>query len=318
MVSRDAFVAQRQPDWTALEQLLGGPPLHRLSAPQIGRLASLYRAASADLMRARALSLGTDITAYLDALVSRGHSRIYGPRPYSPAAARDLLLVAFPSTLRRHARLFAVACALFFVPLAVGYVLSVRSEEFAFGVMPREELQQAASSYTSDFGGRTVGTNAFMAGFYVQNNVGIAFRCFATGIIFGLGSVFFLFYNGLLIGTTLGFVSRAGGGENIFNFICGHAPFELTAIVIAGTAGLRLGHALIATRGRSRWGSVRDASSELGNLILGAAAMLLVAAAIEGFWSPTSLPPPVKWTFAGLGATGIPGFLLLAGRRRVA
>jgi uncharacterized membrane protein SpoIIM required for sporulation len=318
VVSRDAFVAERQPDWNALDQLLGKGSLQRLSAPEIGRLAALYRAASADLMRARALSLGTDVTAYLDALVSRGHSRIYGPRPYSPAAAIDLLFVAFPRTLRRHARLFAVACALFFVPLLVGLALSLRSEEFAFGVMPREELQQAAWSYTKGYGGRTTGTNAFMAGFYVQNNVGIAFRCFATGVLFGLGSVFFLFYNGLLIGTTIGFVARAGGGENIFNFICGHAPFELTAIVIAGTAGLRLGHALIATRGRTRWGSVRQVSGELGNLILGAAAMLLVAAAIEGFWSPSALPPIVKWIFAVLGATVIPLFLLLAGRRRAA
>src|SRR5262245_7795633 len=104
VVSRDAFVGERRPSWNALDQLPGVGPLHRLSAPEIGRLAALYREACADLMRARALSLGTDITSYLDALVSRGHSLLYGPRPYSPAAARDLLLVAFPRTLRRHAR----------------------------------------------------------------------------------------------------------------------------------------------------------------------------------------------------------------------
>jgi uncharacterized membrane protein SpoIIM required for sporulation len=316
VVTRDQFVAERQPDWNTLERLLGKSPLHRLPAPEISRLAGLYRAACTDLMRARALSLGTDITAYLDALVSRGHSSLYGPRPYSLAAAADLLLVAFPSTLRRNARLFAVAAALFFVPLVVGYALSLRSEEFAFGVMPRDALRDAAWSYTKGFGARTAGTSASMAGFYVQNNVGIAFRCFATGVLFGTGSVFFLFYNGLVIGTTIGFVSRTGGGENIFNFICGHAPFELTAIVIAGTAGLRLGHSLIATRGRTRWGSVRAASRELGDLILGAAVLLLAAAAIEAFWSPSSLPAPVKWTFAAVAAAAIPTFLLVAGRTR--
>jgi uncharacterized membrane protein SpoIIM required for sporulation len=182
--------------------------------------------------------------------------------------------------------------------------------------MPRDALRDAAWSYTKGFGERSVGASASMAGFYVRNNVGIAFRCFATGALFGAGSVFFLFYNGLAIGTTIGFVSRTGGGQNILNFICGHAPFELTAIVIAGTAGLRLGHALIVTGGRTRWGSVRAASRELGDLILGAAAMLLVAAAIEAFWSPASFPAPVKWAFSGLGAAAIPTFLLFSGRTR--
>jgi uncharacterized membrane protein SpoIIM required for sporulation len=243
-------------------------------------------------------------------------SRSYRRRRYSLAAAADMLLVTFPRTVRRQRRLFAVACVLFFVPLLVGYALSMRSEEFAFGVMPREALRDAAWAYTDGFGGRTTGTSASMASFYVQNNVGIAFRCFATGLLFGMGSVFFLFYNGLVLGTTIGFVSRTGGGENILNFICGHAPFELTAIVIAGTAGLRLGHALIATRGRTRWGSVRAASRELADLILGAAVLLVAAAAIEAFWSPSSLPPPVKWTFAALAASAIPTFLLVSGRSR--
>jgi len=255
---------------------------------------------------------GTVLTR--DQFLAARQPNLYGPRRHSLAAVADLLLVAFPSTLRRHGRLFAVACALFFVPLLVGYVLSLRSEEFAFSIMPREALRDAAWAYTKGFGGRATGTSASMASFYVQNNVGIAFRCFATGVLFGMGSVFFLFYNGLVLGTTIGFVSRTGGGENILNFICGHAPFELTAIVIAGTAGLRLGHALIATRGRTRWGSVRAASRELADLILGAAVLLLAAAAIEAFWSPCSLPPPVKWTFAALGAFAIATFLLVSGR----
>ena len=84
-----------------------------------------------------------------------------------------------------------------------------------------------------------------MAGFYVYNNVGIAFRCFATGVLFGAGSLFFLIYNGLVTGTVAGYVMSAGHGGNIWTFMCGHAPFELTAIVIAGGAGLEMGYALV-------------------------------------------------------------------------
>src|SRR4029079_18914526 len=108
-----------------------------------------------------------------------------------------------------------------------------------------------------------------------QHNVGIAFRCFATGVFFGAGSVFFLVYNGLDIGTVFGFVSRSGGRANLLTFAAGHSPFELTAIVVSGTAGLLLGRALISPRGLTRLASLRATSRDVGALVLGAAAMLV-------------------------------------------
>jgi uncharacterized membrane protein SpoIIM required for sporulation len=153
-----------------------------------------------------------------------------------------------------------------------------------------------------------------MAGFYVYNNVGIAFRCFATGIFFGLGSAFFLVYNGLLTGVVTGYVMHEGYGANIWTFMCGHAPFEITAIMVAGTAGLRMGWSLVDTRGITRMGSLRRSAPEIAHLVLGAASMLVIAALIEAFWSPSSLPPPVKWTASFLFTSLVLGYLLFAGR----
>ncbi|HLT36077.1 MAG TPA: stage II sporulation protein M, partial [Enhygromyxa sp.] len=148
------------------------------------------------------------------------------------------------------------------------------------------------------------------------NNVGIAFRCFATGVLFGLGSLFFSIYNGLVIGVVLGWVIRAGHGENILTFICGHGPFELTAIVISAAAGLQMGWALVETGGLTRLGSLRSQAHELGHLIIGAAAMLIIAAGIEGFWSPSGLPPPVKWTASLLFSAFVTVWLVFGGRAR--
>jgi uncharacterized membrane protein SpoIIM required for sporulation len=266
-------------------------------------------------MRARAASLGADVTAYLDGLVSRGHSALYGARSYSLFRAVDLLVNQFPRTLREHRLHFATSAALFFVPFVTGWSLALGSEEFAFGILPREHLEQAEASYAEGFAeGRGAGADSTMAGYYIQHNVGIAFRCFATGILFGAGSVFFLFYNGLAIGTMIGFIVRRGSGSNILAFICGHAPFELTAIVISGAAGLKLGHSLIATRGLTRLGSLRAASRPVANLILGAAVLLLFAAVIEGFWSPSSVSDRAKWTFSAVATVLIAAFLLLSGR----
>jgi uncharacterized membrane protein SpoIIM required for sporulation len=137
-----------------------------------------------------------------------------------------------------------------------------------------------------------------MAGFYVYNNVGIAFRCFATGVLFGLGSVFFLVFNGLQIGAVAGLLTASGRGFNLLTFVATHGAFELTAIVIAGTAGLVMGYALVDTGGRRRFDSLRAKARDIVQMVMGAALMLLLAALIEGFWSPSSLPPSVKLSVA--------------------
>ena len=153
-----------------------------------------------------------------------------------------------------------------------------------------------------------------MTGFYVFHNVGIAFQCFATGVLFGLGSVFFLVYNGLTIGAVAGLVTAAGHGRNLLTFTCTHGAFELTAIVIAGTAGIVMGYALVDTRGRTRLGSLQARAREIVYLVVGAALMLLVAAGIEGFWSPSGLPDRVKWGGAVVAYLLVISYLTFAGR----
>jgi uncharacterized membrane protein SpoIIM required for sporulation len=183
--------------------------------------------------------------------------------------------------------------------------------------MPKAALEASARAYAEGLAGRESGADATMAGFYIYNNVGIAFRCFATGILFGFGSVFFLVYNGVVIGATLGWVIHRGHGENILTFICGHAPFELTAICIAGGAGLQMGYALVRTGGRTRLGSLRAQAPAVGAIIGGAALMLVVAAGVEGFWSPSGLPAQVKWAASGVFTLLVAAYLALAGRRGV-
>jgi uncharacterized membrane protein SpoIIM required for sporulation len=225
------------------------------------------------------------------------------------------LLVEFPVALRRNWKFFMMSLALFGVPLVLGIIIALTSEEGALQIVPAAQLQGVVDAYSQGFDeGRATGVDAGMAGFYVYNNVGIAFRCFATGILFGAGSIFFLVYNGLVIGTVTGYVAQAGFGGNILTFMCGHGPFELTAIVISGAAGLRMGYALVDTGGRTRIGSLRASAPDIARMIVGAAAMLVIAAAIEGFWSPSAAPAPVKWTFSAAFSFLVVGFLLFAGR----
>jgi uncharacterized membrane protein SpoIIM required for sporulation len=170
--------------------------------------------------------------------------------------------------------------------------------------------------YGEGFGkGRSESTDTGMAGFYVYNNVGVAFRCFATGVLFGLGSMFFLVYSGLHIGATAGLLTASGRGFNLLTFVATHGAFELTAIVIAGTAGLVMGYALVDTRGRRRFDSLRAHARDIVQLVMGAALMLLVAALIEGFWSPSAIPAAVKLSVALVLYLLVAAYLALAGRK---
>jgi uncharacterized membrane protein SpoIIM required for sporulation len=313
MITEDDFVRRRRADWDELDILLGRS-LHRLAPTSISRAASLYRALSTDLVRARTAGYSGETIAFLDALAARAHNALYGAPPYRLRAVLDLVLRDFPRTLRRRASFFGFASLLFLLPAIVGFFGAKASGAFAAEVLPESMIEEMEEMYSKPPERSGGGENVKMAGFYVNNNVGIAFRCFATGALFGLGSVFFLVYNGLLMGTVAGMLARTGQGMNLLTFCCGHSSFELTAIVIAGAAGLRMGYALVATGGRTRWGSLRQCADELMHLVCGAALMLLVAAAIEGFWSPSPLPAPVKWVASVIFAVAVASYLLFAGR----
>jgi uncharacterized membrane protein SpoIIM required for sporulation len=315
--TQEAFTARRGADWERLAALVsGGAAWHALPSPTIARAAALYRAVAADLMRARAAGYAPELIARLDGLAAAAHAGLYDAPPYRVGAVWELLTQGFPRTVRRYRRFVAFAAVLFVLPGVIGFVGAHRSRAFALGIMPEEAIEQMEENYShAPEQGRRSGDNAFMAGFYVYNNVGIAFRCFAMGILFGLGSVFFLVYNGLMIGAVGGLVTAAGHGGNLLTFIASHGAFELTAIVISGAAGMVTGYALIDTGGRTRFGSLRRRAGDIARLVLGAAMMLLIAAALEGFWSPSPVPARIKLTVAAGLWVAVVAYLVFVGRR---
>ena len=229
--------------------------------------------------------------------LGRAHNELYSVRPTGLGLGilRDAF-AGFPRELRREWRLFAFATLLFYGPFLVGAAGAYFEPEFAASILPQSYMDMMETMYEDNVA-RDFDSNTAMAGMYVQNNVGIAFRCFVTGALAGLGSVFFLVYNGLLIGAVFGHLFGAGLGGNLLEFTSGHSAWELTGICVSGAAGLRLGWALVVTDGRTRIGSLRRAAPVLYRLVLGTAVLLLVAAGIEGFWSASPVPRPVKYGF---------------------
>lgn len=311
VTDRDGFVGERRARWDRLEHLLARDwP----TASEWSELAGLYRSVCADLARARSLGLGEDVTRYTDELAGRAHNALYGIRMRVGVRFVELLASDFPRELRAQWLTFALANLLFYGPFVVGILGALIDTSFATRIVPGETLAQMEEWYSTPDRARGGGEDAMMAGFYISNNVGIAFRCFATGILGGLGSMFFLVYNGLVLGTMIGYLTAVGNGGNLLAYVCGHTPWELTAIVVSGTAGLRLGWSLVETQGRTRATSLRAAGPGLFKLIAGAAAMLFVAAAIEAFWSAGPVPVLGKYAFALVQCAIVASWLALGGR----
>jgi uncharacterized membrane protein SpoIIM required for sporulation len=321
-IHETAFVERRQREWAELEGLLARAAQRRISslAPEeIARISPLYRDTCADLARAQAARYGASLLEYLHGLTASAHGLLYAapPRASVDLRARVRTWVArFPRVFRAHKGAMGLAFVLFFAPMFAGLVATILHPDFAFRVAPESMLRPLTEAYAKGFsGGRDSSEGALMAGFYVNNNVGIALRCFAVGIFGGVGSAFYLVQNGLATGAILGYVASQGAGANIVTFIgAGHSAFELSAIVIAGGAGLMLGWSFIVPGARTRRAALEAAGRDAVVLVSGAAVMLFIAAGIEAYWSGSSAPAMVK-RGVGLGLfVLVTLFLVLVGR----
>jgi uncharacterized membrane protein SpoIIM required for sporulation len=163
---------------------------------------------------------------------------------------------------------------------------------------------------------REASSDLLMFGFYIRNNIGIAYRTFAGGMLAGLGSLLILILNGLHIGAIAAHLDNVGFGEPFWSFVIGHGAFELTGIAISGAAGLRIGMALFAPGRRTRTDAMVLEARAAMPLIYGFTAMLLIAAFLEAFWSSIVFIPRETKLLVGAGLwTVVLSYLVLAGRR---
>jgi uncharacterized membrane protein SpoIIM required for sporulation len=315
-------LAQREASWSELDALvdrLARPGRGRLKAEEVLRLGALYRAACTDLMLAESHHLPREAVAYIHALVGRAHNALYRAQGFKFSDWAKALFGTVPRQLRRDPAL-RLAAVTFWGAFLLCTLLAAGRAEFAPRVAGEAFLDQLDAMYSEPIGADRKGketserNDTAMTGFYIQHNASIGLQCFAWGLLLGLGSLYELLSNGLLLGTAFGHMARSPHAVNFFRFVTAHGPFELTAIVFSGAAGLRLGAGLIDTQGQTRLASLRrEAARALP--VAGAAVLLFVLAAfLEGFVSASALPYSGKAAIALFTAALLVGYLTLGGR----
>jgi uncharacterized membrane protein SpoIIM required for sporulation len=153
-----------------------------------------------------------------------------------------------------------------------------------------------------------------MATSLISNNVQVTFLAFAGGILAGLGTAWILVLNGVMLGSVAAAFANQGQSLHLWTFVLPHGVIELTAICIAGGAGLWLGSAMLLPGRRTRREVLVTRGREAVSLIGGTAIMLLIAGMIEGFISPSQLPREVKLTLAAIFALAMVAYFVVAGR----
>lgn len=292
-----------------------------LCARQWPEFPAQYRKLCQHLSLAQTRQYSPRLTDQLHALVLRGHQHLYQAKPSVMAASLRFIARTFPQALRADWRVWLIASLMFYLPGIFMALMCYSDPDFIRTIMSYSDLQQLeymynpATEITGRAEGRQADSDFYMFGYYVMNNVGIDFRAYASGIFFGIGSAFFMIFNGLNIGAAAGHLSQQGYTETFWGFVAGHSALELTAATIAGAAGLKLGYALINPGRYSRALALRKSGSATIPLITGAALMTFLAAFVEGFWSATAgVPAEVKYSVGILAWIAVFAYLLLAGR----
>ncbi|MBN1588852.1 MAG: stage II sporulation protein M [Pirellulales bacterium] len=291
----DLLEARRE-NWQALEQLcsrLENRGRRQLDAPMVSEFASLYRSACADLALADAYQLPQETVHYLHQLVGRAHNQLYRSRLFNMRTWARQLLVDVPRRLFRDKALRLAFFIFWGVFLLSGSLSYVRSD-FAQRVVGNEMLTQIEGMYAQPAGRDNPAFCCDRMGFYIAHNAGIGLRCFAMGLLFGVGGLLATIQNAAILGGVFGHMATTTQSDNFFRFVTAHGPYELTAVVMAAGAGMRLGFSLLDTKGQTRIASLRRAGAEAMPTMGAFLVLFSLAAMIEAFISPSSLPYAVK------------------------
>lgn len=295
------WIAKRRPHWDRLATLLaqadaGG--LGQLSRAELQEMALLYRQVAADLSVLRRDKTAGNYTLHVNQLLARAHHIIYSGRKTNLRTVFLFLRDQYPRIFQRQLGFVAASLAVSVAFGVLGAVLTNARPEFMrhfvgpdmIATMERHEMW--TKSLVS------IAPRASSA--IMTNNLSVSFVTFASGIIFGLGTFYYLFVNGMMLGVIGAACHQYGMSLGLWSFVAAHGSLELPAIIISGGAGFRLGYAMLFP-GALRWkDSVAQGGLEATRLVSGIIPMLIVAGTLEGFFSPSAAPVWLKFTVGGM------------------
>lgn len=295
-----SFVREHKNKWAELEKLLErfARKQKGISSEDIDQMVILYKKTSSHLAYLNTYYPQDETAAYLNDLVTRTHHILYKEEFQSTHQLAHFFKTYYISLLLKRRLFFGLACLLFFVGALSGFV-SVQADPLNLYVILPPGIAENVNPDNLGQGSDNINSPVISARI-MTNNIRVAIFAFVGGIACGIVTVYFLLYNGLIIGALAAFFWHSGKSYIFFAYILPHGVIELTAIFIAGGAGLYMGYRMLAP-GRYSWKhqflqSVRESAQ----LLLGTFPLFVIAGIIEGFITPSPLSIELKYGFASL------------------
>lgn len=322
-MKQSLFESRHQHQWQTFAEQLKQLEQGKAKAADVADFPHQYRRLCQHLALAQQRGYSSYLVDPLQQLALRGHQQLYRHRSQLTANILAFLLADFPRLVREQWRFVLIAGLLFFGSLAGIALLVYLFPDLVYSIISPQQVAEMQGMYNPDASRlgraaeRAASEDWMMFGYYVMHNIGIAFQTFAAGLLFGLGSVFFLIFNGLVIGAVSGHLTDIGYGQTFWSFVIGHGAFELSAITLAGAAGLQLGWSLVAPGRLARSEALRLAARKSVRMLCGVMVFLLIAAFIEAYWSSTTrIEPWIKYAVGAALWLLVAAYLTLAGRSR--
>ena len=290
--------------------------LRSLGRAELRELGLLYRQAAADLSAARADRSSRALEQYLNRLVGRAHNYVYSGHKVSLSGLWQFFVHGYPRLLRRLSGYVWLATAITLGAAALGVFITLVRPEFGamfLGAQKMDGIRQHHLWMDSILAMKPQASSSIMT-----NNIGVCFATFASGIVFGLGTIFMLFTNGLMLGTIATVCAQYHLSLSLWGFIAAHGALELPSIMLAGAAGLRLGAGILFPGMLRRRDSIALAGSEAVQIVAGTIPLLTIAGTLEAFLSPTHAPYALKFAVGAVLFAGLCLWLGEGGRATIA
>ncbi|HMD41388.1 MAG TPA: stage II sporulation protein M [Candidatus Acidoferrum sp.] len=308
------WLEKRKPYWARLEELvqISGRGVSALSHRELQELGLLYRQTASDLAAVREDASSKQLALYLNQLLGRGHNLIYHGHKTKVSAIVRFYGVTYPQIFRQTLPQTLFATAIFFVCGIASWAVAAHDPGFAHRLLGPDMMEtiERREMWTDSI----VTIKPLASSGIMTNNLTVAFSAFAFGITAGLGTIWMMVFNGLLIGVIGAATWKAGMALQLWSFVAPHGVLELPAIFIAGGAGFEVARGMLFPGLLPRRQSLAQAGGRGARLFLGTIPLLIAAGVIEGFFSPSNAPIFMKFTLAAVLFAALLSYLFLVNR----
>lgn len=299
-MNESAFKEKNIDNWNKLKAIVEKSRfkgIKGLDSDELRQFGELYKNVSSALSYARTHNASDDLIIYLNDLSGSAYGLLYSGYSERNETFKHFVLFGFPSLIRESKNYIIAAAIIFIVCFIIGIFATQTAYEFLKPVLPAPlsnlgSIHDLKEPLTSD----PVGMSTKI----MLNNVKEALQAFIGGITAGVFTVFSLAKNGFVIGIIISIIFSMSNPMSILALLLPHGIIELTALFISGGAGLIIGGAILFPGNLKRSDSLRVSSKKALRLFAGSILMLVVAAIIEGFITPSILPVFFKLMFACL------------------